>query len=213
MRPPEPLLTTLPTSDGVQITVRYETPEMGRAVASASNLIGAGLGVAFGLIGLGLLGFIAPARNDLWIGALVVTALASLGIGRLASDVTFRNRLYIAPQRSSTLSIFMTRTHVQVGMKRFARDRVLRFTTAPHREARQEERDERLLQRPLPTVYRNAHQVWLQYGERLVLLADVSDEYAAAAIVRRLQDVDEHVTRGHSQPVDASAFGVRPVPI
>ena len=58
------------------------------------------------------------------------------------------------------------------------------------------------------TTYRDAWQVWLQHGEAFVLLADVSDEEGAQAIVRRLQTADDDASRGARQ----DNFGERQLP-
>jgi thiamine monophosphate kinase len=89
---------------------------------------------------------------------------------------------------------------------------VLRFTAAQHRQGRIEERSERVKERLLSTTYREAWQVWLQSGEDFVLLADVSDEQGAQAIVRRLQAEDERIARFGNRDNDQGSYGPRQSP-
>lgn len=78
--------------------------------------------------------------------------------------------------------------------------------------AKTEERDERRVERHLPFIYRDSWNIVLQTGECFTVLASVASAEHAKAIVRRLQNIDEFVTRGEAAAPGSSAFGRRSNP-
>ncbi len=211
MRFPEPVITTTRTARGLRVTARYETPEIARLSESVAANVMRGL-TGMGLIGCwaGLSWLVLDART--WIAAMIVGTIAAFMLAQAAGKLAYRHRFWARRISDARLDIELTRKSVDSGRQEFQRGPVLRFTAAPHRLGRHEERSEREQHRLIATTYREAWQVWLQHGEDFVLLADVSDERGASMIVRRLQEADERVTRGQGTAAGVDAFGVRQRP-
>ncbi|HRD75331.1 MAG TPA: hypothetical protein PK264_05245, partial [Hyphomicrobiaceae bacterium] len=140
---------------------------------------------------------------------VLLTALGAIGayaVARMIGQLAFRHRFWARQVTDRTLEVRFHRRVVTHGGQTYPRGPALRFTAVPHRDGRHEDRAERHAERLLTTTYREAWQVWLQHGEVFVLLADVSDEQGASAIARRLQAVDEVVSRA-GQTADFSNTG------
>jgi hypothetical protein len=74
-------------------------------------------------------------------------------------------------------------------------DRELRFAARPHWLGKQEQRHEQRVQHPIGFEYRDAWEVWCEAGLDVVLIAAVSHEDDARAIVRQLTEEYLFVTR------------------
>ncbi|MEO1710368.1 MAG: hypothetical protein AAFR70_08865 [Pseudomonadota bacterium] len=74
-------------------------------------------------------------------------------------------------------------------------ERDLRFASRPHWLGKQEQRDEQRAQHPIGFEYRDALEVWCEAGLDVVLIAAVSHEEDARAIVRQLTEEYLFVTR------------------
>ncbi|MEL6103435.1 MAG: hypothetical protein AAFU66_06735 [Pseudomonadota bacterium] len=74
-------------------------------------------------------------------------------------------------------------------------DHELRFAARPHWLGKQEQRDEQRVQHPIGYEYRDAWEVWCEAGLDVVLIAAVSHEDDARAIVRQLTEELLFVTR------------------
>ena len=206
---PEPILTTEAAGDGVKLTARYETPETARTMESLRALAAGAIGLTLVMAGFALHG---RTFNDWLSGPAILSVsliiIASYFAAQLLARALYRRRFFLRPWTDACLDTTVTRKSVTYADKCYERASVLRFTAAQHRHGRIEERSERVKERLLSTTYREAWQVWLQHGEAFVLLADVSHEQGAQAIVRRLQAEDERVTRGSS----TTEFGHRQHP-
>jgi hypothetical protein len=210
MRSPEPFLTTTLHGALTRVTARHESPETARMMESMRALT---IGMSF--VGLAVLALClinrATPTNAMWLvllsGSLVAAMASAVAIG----DALHARRFGLRRETDTRLVIDIDRRSVVHGGRIYARGGVMRFTALPHRHGRHEERAERHKERLMPTTYRDAYQVWLQHGETFVLLASVSDERGAQAIVRRLQEVDEMVSRGGTKP-ETAVFGDRHQP-
>jgi hypothetical protein len=213
MRFPEPRLDTRDDGDGVLVTARFETPEMARLMESLRGITFVVVALATGASGIWLAdraGFLTDSASlVLAVTSLVVAAVL---VARIGAGICHHRRFWLRRLTDRTRAVRLARDMVHVADHSYRRGPALRFTALPHRGGRIEERHERQLGRMIPTVYRDAFQVWLQHGETFVLIADVSDEKGAAAIVRHLQTVDEHVTRGRQSDGGAFAYGRRHLP-
>lgn len=211
MRFPEPVITVGQQHDGVKVVARYEPPEIARAMLS---LRGLAFCVAWASLSGGgvwtivILG--SGWSSGMWLLAMALAVILGFGIAHWLADLLLNRRFFLGALMHRHLTVRLTRRHAEHRGTLYDRGPVLRFTAAPHRFGRLEERGERHAERPLPTTYRDAAQVWLQHGEAFILLAAVSDERGAEAIARALQAADERVGRGVQQ--DTEEFGPRQVP-
>jgi hypothetical protein len=209
MHYPKPVLTTEPEGDGVRVTARYETPETARMIESLRALAAGAIGLALLVLGIGVHG---RTFADWLSGPAILSAalivIISVFAAKIAAQRLYRHRFFLRGVMDARLDVIVSRSSVKHESKSYDRTQVLRFTAAAHRQGRHEERSERVKERLLSTTYREAWQVWLQSGEDFVLLAEVSDEQGAQAIVRRFQVEDESVT----QSVGENAYGRRHQP-
>lgn len=212
MRYPEPMITTRTVGALVRITARYESPETGRLMESLRAMMAVACFVGLSIGAALILSRQAAISNQVWLVSLVASIVLAWLVSCAVADALHDHRFGIRRWSDSTLVVEIARGTVAHAGRTYPRGGVLRFTAAPHRDGRHEERAERSKERLLPTTYRDAYQVWLQHGEAIVLLASVSDERAANAIVRRLQEVDEQVTRGGFPAERGSVYGERQVP-
>lgn len=212
MRRLEPIITTGRTGDAIVVAVRYETPEGLRAIYSLRGLAASALGIA-GAAATALLLAAVPASLSggegmvVWLAGVGV----AVGIGREFSSMLADRRFWLRDLMDHRLEVRLTRDAVVARGERFARTGKIAFTSEPHRQGRIEERGERVSGEILHEVYRRAHEVRLQHGERLIVLAAVSDDEAANTIARRLQAADEEAVRGGTFDADR-VFGERPAP-
>lgn len=209
MRWNDPRFTTQPNGKGQRITARFETPETLRMLASLRDVLtwlvtaSAAL-TAYNMHGQHFADWMAgPAMV---IASLI--AIVAFVAGQVLGTALYHRRFHLRRLTDRTLTVDLSRTAVTVAGQAYARHGVLRFTAVPHRRGREEARAERTRHLNLSTTYRDAWQVWLQHGEAFVLLADVSDEEGAQAIVRRLQTADDDASRGARQ----DNFGDRQIP-
>lgn len=193
---PEPILTTDSTRDGFRVTARYETPETARMMASLRAMTAGAILVAGTLSALWVLSRLGLS-NKVWTLAVAISAIGSFAAGQALAGVLHRRRFFARAFTDTALVVDIDRRSVSHNGTEYPRGGVLRFTAQPHRAGRHEERDERVNERLISTTYREAYQVWLQHGEGFTLLANVSDEQGAGAIVRRLQNGDEQLGEGY----------------
>jgi len=210
MQADEPVLLSVADGGDIIVEARFETPETARLLESARGLVAGTIGFGVAIGGYRILSRAFADRLD---GAIVLGCalllVAAYAIGQAAGNELFRRRFFLRRLTDARLRVRLSREIVVADTLSVDRSATLRFTAAPHRRARHEERAERVKGRLLSTTYREAWQVWLQHGERFVLLADVSSEDAAQAIARRLQSEDERVTRGAA---DHASYGQRQLP-
>ncbi|HRK20131.1 MAG TPA: hypothetical protein PK970_14345, partial [Hyphomicrobiaceae bacterium] len=109
-------------------------------------------------------------------------------------------------------AVGLSREAVTFQGRGFSRGSRIAFTAEPHRLARDEDRAERIDGATLHETYRRAHEIKLQHGETIVVLAAVSDEEGANAIVRRLQSADDEAARGTGAFSKGTVFGPRQQP-
>lgn len=213
MRYPEPILTTEAAGDGVRVTARYESPETARMMESLRRLSSGAIGLCFVLAGFAIHG---RTFNDWLSGQAILSAalivITSFFVAQLLARALHQRRFFLRALTDAHLELILTLRSVTHAEKSYDRTTVLRFTAAQHRQGRIEERSERVKERLLSTSYREAWQVWLQSGEEFILLADVSDEQGAQAIVRRLQVEDEKIARFGNRDNDQGSFGQRQSP-
>ncbi len=207
----EPILATTETDDGVRITARYETPEVARLMRSLGALMAGSSFAVLVTLALWIINRAHLHDNGVWLLSIAGAIVAAMLMSRKLSAI-FHARRFLRSLTYAHLGIDLDRIAITHNGLRYTRGGAIRFTAMPHRDGRIEERDERIKERLLSTTYRDAFQVWLQHGEAFTLLADVSDERAAAAIVRRLQEIDEQVTRGIADTNHNALFGARQVP-
>lgn len=213
MRFPEPRLNTRDAGDGVLVTARFETPETARMMESLRGITFVVIALATGPTGIWLAdraGFLTGSQS--LVLAVTSLVIAAVLVARIGAEICLRHRFWLRRLTDRARAVRLTRDVVHIDDHTYRRGPALRFTALPHRGGRIEQRHERQLGRMIPTVYRDAFQVWLQHGETFVLIADVSDEKGAAAVVRHLQTVDEHVTRGRQDDGGALAYGRRHLP-
>ncbi len=212
MRQAEPVIATRLLEGIATFDARHETPEGQRLVRSlrAMTLAGAFVGVF-----LLLLRALSHWPTNLTDGKrMVVMALSlavSFGIALVAANALADARFGLRRVLDRRVRLTMSRDGIGHNGADYRRDRKIAFTSEPHRWARREERAERVSGETIPETYRLAYEVKLQHGEAFIVLAHVSDEQAANAIARRLQALDELVTRGVG-PLSGSAFGPRQAP-
>jgi hypothetical protein len=211
MRPAEPEISTLQSEEDWLVCARYECPEGLRLILSLRMII---ICVAFTL-----LAWLVITLSHLWPDTLsdgermvvMFAALASAwGIARFTGNCFADLRFCLRRILDRTMRVAMCRAAVTSGGISYPRDRKIAFTSEPHRWAKREDRAERVSGETIPETYRSAYEVKLQHGETLIVLAEVSDEKAANAIVRRLQVVDEIATRGTG--AKGTGFGPRQSP-
>lgn len=211
MQFPEPVLSTELVGKATRVTARYETPETARMVLSLRMMTAGVSSVGLATAALRVLSHVAPS-NQAWLIGATLSIIAACAIGQTLADALHRCRFLARRLTDATLVVTLDRRRVTHAGVEYLRGGVLRFTALPHRHGRHEERDERIKERLISTIYREAHQVWLQHGEEFTLLADVSDERGAAAIVRRLQEMDETISRRNMASTECG-LGQRQEPI
>jgi hypothetical protein len=200
MRYPDPVIKIEPLSDGVMVSARYESPEIARAMLSLRGLcfmaIWATLsgGSVWAIVAAG-----SAWSSSFWLLALALVTIFGFGIAHWLADQLLNQRFLLGTLLHRQLTVRLTRRHAEHRGQTYDRGPVLRFTAAPHRAGRLEERSERHAERMQPYTYRDAAQVWLQHGEAFILLAAVSDERGAEAIARAMQAADERVGRPHGE--------------
>lgn len=212
MRPAEPRIGTTLQAGTATFDACHETPEGQRLIRSlrAMAQIAAFVGVS-----VLLLRVLSRWPADLTDGErMVVMALSlavSFGISMVAANALADARFGFRCLLDRRIRLTVSRDGIGHNGTDYRRDRKIAFTSEPHRWARREERAERVSGETIPETYRLAYEVKLQHGEVFIVLAHVSDEQAANAIARRLQALDELVTRGAGS-LSRSAFGPRQVP-
>lgn len=210
MRYSEPILTTDRHGDGLRVTACYENPETARMMTSLRAVTAGVIFVGGTLAALWILSRFGLS-NQVWLLAVATSVILTFAAGQALAAALHRRRFFARGLTDITLVIDIDRRNVSHAGTQYPRGGVLRFTAQPHRAGRHEERDERVNERLISTTYREAYQVWLQQGEGFTLLANVSDEKGAGAIVRRLQEVDERMDRADEEG-GGGAFGERAAP-
>jgi hypothetical protein len=210
MRYPDPVISIQQQPGGVTVVARYETPEIARAMLS---LRGTCFVAAWSALSGGSVWAIISAgstwSSGVWLLAVALTIILGYGIAHWLAEQLLNQRFFLGTVVCRQLTVRLTRRQAEHRDKIYDRGLVLRFTAAPHRHGKLEERGERHAERLQPTTYRDAAQVWLQHGEAFVLLAAVSDERGAEAVARALQAADEQVGRPHADDDD---WGARQAP-
>ncbi len=211
MRSADPVMTTLRSDAEWLVCARYECPEGLRLIKSLRAMATIAL---FALYAWSAVNMTRSWTSSLSDGERMVAILTMItiawGPARLSGSQLAAVRFGLRGILDRTTRVAMSREAVTVGGTTYARDRKIAFTSEPHRLAKAEERSERVSGETIPETYRAAHEVKLQHGETFIVLAEVSDDRAANAIVRRLQVVDEFATRGTG--AKGAGFGPRQSP-
>jgi hypothetical protein len=193
------------------VTITLRTPELAKALH--------GTGYAAHLIAWGV-GTSALAAFA-WKGGLGLTAHATVKFCVLDAALFWltysTNRLWQNRNRTTIDELVVTLddrlvTFVSQGTETSVRRRSdkLRFSSRPHHRGKYEERDERRVQHPVGYEYRDAWEIWIEAGLDIQLIATVSDEQDARAIVRHLTEENLFVTRGEN-PSEYAASRAEPV--
>ena len=186
-----------PTPRESVVTIALRTPEAAKALNGASrglHLVVFALGAAclsvlawYGLFGDTVYGFIK-----------LTIAIAVL---HWASHTILEHWQRSHATRSDHVQVHLTRN--RVGIVAPHRDPIklssieeIRFSSRPHWLGREEERDERRVGHPVGYEFRDAWEVWCEAGLDVVLVAAVSTEDDARAIVRQLTEEYLFVARG-----------------
>lgn len=201
------------TPDGIRATCRYWTPEW-RAMIHGLRDLGVPVGTVF-LTGAGVWGLTVYAPG-LVAGAFAVACCAVAGLA-YALSYGLNHALAetgggygLAPRGNASFIVEFTRTELRITRKRRTetfRSGAHAIFLEPHKKRTEEMRHEQRSGRPTRPVYRDAFQVWLKDGLRLIELAAIADEDGARSVVRLLQEADCRVSSG----VRAS-FQVQAVP-
>lgn len=215
MRPHKPIITTTQKGEAVEFSARYESPAWADVIAGIKHAA---------WVALFLLLFFAGAY---WItvkqtfglthGQAVVVALGWIAGAWVISDAIvsmlaeFRFGLLPGGDRRLRLTLARKSVRVESGTAKgiYARGPVLRFTAQPHIQGKFEARHAERTSQLGPHTHRDAFQVWLQHGERVIELAAASSEDEANTIVRQLQAADEQASRSTAE---AETFANRPRP-
>ncbi len=202
---------------GFIIEAGYWTPEWARFVVDIKNTL-----VPLCALGVWLVlfkwimeaPFTSIDKMVFGFGAAAVSFLLSWALNNFLSDL--RGGYFLRPHGNKRLRLKLTRNCVNLwegqGWCEYPRALDTRFVIEPSREAKWEEREERRTQQHLPYTDRDAWTVWLQLGEQFIELASVSTDIDAKAIVRRLQSIDEFITRGGRPADHDTPFGPRSAP-
>ena len=176
----------LPRESVVRIALR--TPEAAKAMTGAGD----GLHVSLFLIGSAGLtlfawhGGFGDTVHGFFMLTIVIAALfwvthTSVWIWQEHNATTSANvTVMLTPQAMIVTDRDRPPVRVAIG------DRELRFAARPHWLGKQEQRDEQRVQHPIGYEYRDAWEVWCEAGLDVVLVASVSHEDDARAIVRHL---------------------------
>jgi hypothetical protein len=181
----------------VSITLR--TPELAKALHGTGN---AAHLVAWGVGTTALAAFA-------WKGGLGLTAHATVKFCVLDAALFWltysANRLWQNRNGTTIDELVMTLDDRRIAILNNGtetsverRSDELRFSSRPHHRGKFEERDERRVQHPIGYEYRDAWEIWVEAGLDVRLIATVSDERDARAIVRHLTEENLFVTRGEN---------------
>lgn len=213
MRPADPVFHSTRDHAKETICVRHETPEGKRLILSLRSICWVTL---FVVIGIGVVLVLNDTSAVLTDGQRMVAMsfgiATSFALAQSLAAWAAERRFGLRMLLDRRWQIALSRDGVQFEGAIFARGPKLAFTAEPHRWGRREERAERLSRERIEEIYRSAAEVRLQYGEQFLVLAEVSDEKSAHAIVRRLQARDEALVRGTHRVGDDHAFGLRQQP-
>ena len=209
----EPALSTRRDGDGITVTARYETPEGLRMVRSLQTATAVALS-ALGIVAAGLVLDSHPAGLDGARRAVLffVAAAGVVGSAFKVAAMLADRRFGLRPITDHSFTVGLSREAVSFQGRSFSRGSRIAFTAEPHRFARDEDRTKRTDGTPLHDTYRRASEIKLQHGEAFVVLAAVSDEEGANAIVRRLQSADDEAARGSGAFSKGTVFGPRQQP-
>lgn len=208
---PEQIIEILDSENEIDVRVRHELPEGARMMESLADSVELGMILAITVLGtMYLLSSSAIVSNAAFLAAISLVVIAAFWFARVISQYLLRQRFFLLRRFAERhFKVALARREVVIAGKRYGRGPVLRFSCAPHRRGKDEEREERVKERLIPMTYRLAWQVWLQHGEEFILLADVSDEASAKAITRALQTADERAARGMLAASEDAPFGTR----
>ena len=215
MRPHKPIITTTQNGEAVEFTARYESPAWANIILGLKDALWLVLFVL--LFGVGGYWLLFEQRLGVTQGQAVVIALGwTAGAWKIANVIVtllaeFRFGLLPGGDRRLHLTLARDSVRVESGTAKgiYTRGPVLRFTAQPHVQGKFEARHAERTSQLGPHLHRDAFQVWLQHGNRVIELAAASSEDEANDMVRQLQAADELASRGAA---DADAFANRPRP-
>ena len=187
------------------VVARYWTPDWVRFIETLwwplTLLLWAGLSMT-AFYGLAMVDISLTLNEAVFWGAVLSAAIFALSWAASRTLVRLGGGYGLARKGRSRLIVRLARGHIawQSESKGGAIDRegwLVRFVPRPHRSGRLEQRDAENGQRvhSLSYAYRDSWEIWMQVGERFFILASVSSEADADAIIRRLQAADLEVTR------------------
>lgn len=211
MRPADPVISTLTSDVDWLVRARYESPE-GRRLFQSLRVIATTIFFAiYAWLAIKIADrWNAPQSDGERMVVLIAAVAVAWGLARITGQCLADVRFWLRRITDRETRIAICREAVTSGGTTYPRDRKIAFTSEPHRWAKGEDRSERVSGETIPETYRTAYEVKLQHGEMIVVIAEVSDERAANAIVRRLQVVDEVATRGTG--AKGAGFGPRQSP-
>ncbi len=215
MRPHKPIITTTQNGEVIEFTARYESPAFANVIWRLKSITWLPLFLLLFMVGAYWvvveqpLGVSQSQASIVAIGwAAGAWAMANAIVNRLAEF-----RFGLLPGGDCRLRLLLARESVRVESGNakgiYARGPALRFTAQPHVQGKFEARHAERTSQHGPHLYRDAFQIWLQHGNRVIELAAASSEDEANAIVRQLQAADEQASRGAA---DADTFTNRPRP-
>jgi hypothetical protein len=215
MRPHKPIITTTQNGEAVEFTARYESPAWANIIAGIEHVLWSVLFLLLWFVGSYWVTVKQPF--GLTQGQAVVIALGWVAgawkVANIIAKVLAEFRFGLLPGGDRRLRLTLSRESVRVNSGTvkgiYARGPVLRFTAQPHLQGKFEARHAERTSQLGPHFHRDAFQVWLQHGNRVIELAAASSEDEANAIVRQLQAADEQASRGVT---DAETFANRPRP-
>jgi hypothetical protein len=215
MRPHKPIITTTKNGEAVEFTARYESPAWANVIAGIKHVLWAALFLSLWLVGTCWI--VVKQLFDLTQGQAAVVAIGwTAGAWVIADAIVnmlaqFRFGLLPGGDRRLLLLLARETVCVKSGKAKgiYARGPALRFTAQPHVHGKFEARHAERTNQLGPHLHRDAFQVWLQHGNRVIELAAASSEDEANAIVRHLQAADEQASRGSA---DTDIFANRPQP-
>jgi hypothetical protein len=191
--------TDRPSNRQSRVTITLRTPELAKA------LHGTGYGLQLLAWGIGTTALSVFA----WKGGFGLTAHATIKFC-VADAVLFwathsANRLWQDRNRTKIDELIVTLDDERVSVRSQGdeitvrrRGDELRFSSRPDQRGKYEERDERRVQHPIGYEYRDAWEIWVEASLDVQLIATVSDEQDARAIVRHLTEENLFVTRGEN---------------
>jgi len=183
-----------PRESSVSFSIR--TPEAGKALNSSAGVLywAAFLSVSTVLTALAWHGAFGTTTH----GFIILTLTIALVHWAIHSGLTQWQDHHRTTSGQVTVRFerdALTLTAADGTVSRLPTTADIRFSSRPHWLGKREERDERRVQHPIGYDYRDAWEVWCEAGLDVVLVASVSQEEDARAIVRHLTEEYLFVTR------------------